>query len=335
MTLASSLAILALITNAYGATYNPVFCGDTVVPLTTHKIMGGVDAKPDQFPNAVAIFRNDHYICSGSLIAPGIIITAAHCFMDRKKQPYLDIVCGDDKECIQKYLGIGYFNKCKMGFYDIENIKETVTVLIGGLPLDSDVKRLPVIDVDPSYVRFFHRGCVQHDIAILKVEDTGNARYSCVSSRINVRNLVNAMAIGWGGDAIKDLTTHNKLQLLDSNIVHPRDECIHKTSGDFPVDGICIDEFQDRNSCSGDSGGPLLAYQDFQRYKHRLVTLGVLSFGSNCKLLRENKAPGGAVYTRLDFYHNMINTVLGLDGFYDDLSFTADVVNHTLEKATE
>uniref|UniRef100_A0AC34G5X7 Peptidase S1 domain-containing protein n=1 Tax=Panagrolaimus sp. ES5 TaxID=591445 RepID=A0AC34G5X7_9BILA len=76
----------------------------------------------------------------------------------------------------------------------------------------------------------------------------------------------------------------------------------------------------DKNSCDGDSGGPLISIQGNQH-----ILLGILSFGTDCEALRNNTKPKTAVYTRLDFYQQKLNEIIGwknenFDGFdFSDL----------------
>lgn len=46
----------------------------------TPQIVGGTDAAERRFPYYVAMYRQDNsFICGGSLIAPDVVLTAAHC----------------------------------------------------------------------------------------------------------------------------------------------------------------------------------------------------------------------------------------------------------------
>lgn len=43
------------------------------------RIVGGDDAQVGQFPHQVSLRQLSSHICGGSIIAPQIILTAAHC----------------------------------------------------------------------------------------------------------------------------------------------------------------------------------------------------------------------------------------------------------------
>jgi len=43
------------------------------------RIVGGADAAEGQFPHQVSLRQLSSHICGGSIIAPQVILTAAHC----------------------------------------------------------------------------------------------------------------------------------------------------------------------------------------------------------------------------------------------------------------
>jgi secreted trypsin-like serine protease len=51
-------------------------CG--IENANSHKIVGGHEAKPNQFPWLVALFA-DRWFCSASIISDEFVLTAAHC----------------------------------------------------------------------------------------------------------------------------------------------------------------------------------------------------------------------------------------------------------------
>jgi Leucine-rich repeat (LRR) protein len=57
-----------------------VSCGERPARPSQTKIIGGTPVVGSDFRNVVAIMRDQLTICSGTLIAPDLILTAAHCF---------------------------------------------------------------------------------------------------------------------------------------------------------------------------------------------------------------------------------------------------------------
>ena len=77
----SHIVHLELISMTLTWTWPSIFflaiCGEAN-PATDHRIIGGKEASPNQFPWLVAIFA-DSWFCSGSLIGEEWVMTAAHC----------------------------------------------------------------------------------------------------------------------------------------------------------------------------------------------------------------------------------------------------------------
>jgi secreted trypsin-like serine protease len=48
--------------------------------VVSSRIINGQDAPPERYPYFVALFdKNDNLRCGGTLIAPNIVLSAAHC----------------------------------------------------------------------------------------------------------------------------------------------------------------------------------------------------------------------------------------------------------------
>jgi len=51
----------------------------SAVPEPTYRIINGIEAKPDEFPWIVSLRVDGMHYCGASLIAPQVVLTAAHC----------------------------------------------------------------------------------------------------------------------------------------------------------------------------------------------------------------------------------------------------------------
>jgi uncharacterized protein (TIGR03382 family) len=70
---------------ASGCTVDPVGSGDVVdarrTATTSQAIIGGETSGPDEFRATGMVVNNGHLICTATLIAPDVVLTAAHCLI--------------------------------------------------------------------------------------------------------------------------------------------------------------------------------------------------------------------------------------------------------------
>ncbi|MEO1251672.1 MAG: trypsin-like serine protease [Pseudomonadota bacterium] len=245
---------------------DPEDCGDEE---TTCRIVGGVLASANTYPWIAALIIDDRRtgktsLCGGTLIAQRWLLTAAHCFFNR---------------------------------YDERIDDAGVQVQVGGAPLYSSpfIKVDEVItheDYDPNGKEF--------DIALVKLErDSGGQPIALSDSPASDPVFppgASARALGYGetsygGDisyALREVT----LPVIDNGYCAAKMTTIYDSN-------ICAGyELGGKDSCKGDSGGPLIVADSANQY----YQIGIISWGKRCA----EKGKYG-VYSRVSSYTDWIN----------------------------
>ncbi|XP_014271218.1 venom protease [Halyomorpha halys] len=245
-------------------------------------IVGGTPAKRKEFPHMALIGienkGNPVWFCGGSLISPNFVLTAAHC--------------------------------------GISNEKDLVVVRLGELDLLEKKDKSSRIDVKIAEV-FNHPMYVPskgyHDITLLKLEkevELGpEIRPLCLQTNRSIKH-DKVIASGWGYTTSgKDSVSSNILQKVLLNVTDD-DKCVSAYGTDFdkvnqgikPDIMMCSGGVRGKDTCKGDSGGPLqVAVKDpYCMYSQ----VGVTSFGINCG----TTYPG--VYTRVSAYVPWIENIV-------------------------
>ncbi|BES90963.1 serine protease [Nesidiocoris tenuis] len=227
------------------------------------RIVGGQNADLGEWPWIVALFNSGRQFCGGSLIDNSHILTAAHCV-------------------------------AHMSAWDVARL----TVNLGDHNIKTTTETRHVVKKVKRVVR--HRGfdsnTLYNDIAILTLESpvtfSNQIRAICLPSGGSTYAGKIATVIGWGSLS-ENGPQPSILQEVNIPVWNNR-ECRSKygpaAPGGIVEHFLCAGEAR-RDSCSGDSGGPLMVNDG------KWTQIGIVSWGIGCG---KGQYPG--VYTRVSHF---------------------------------
>ncbi|CAG4965019.1 unnamed protein product [Colias eurytheme] len=225
------------------------------------RIVGGHNAELNEWPWIVALFNNGRQFCGGSLIDNSHVLTAAHCVAHMTSWDVARLTA-------------------RLGDYNIRTNSETQHI-------ERKIKRV---------VR--HRGfdmrTLYNDVAILTLDQpvtfTKNIRPVCLPSGGRAYAGLTATVIGWG--SLRESGPQPSVLQEVSIPIWSNAECRLKYGSAAPggiVEHMICAGKASMDSCSGDSGGPLMVNEG-----GRWTQVGVVSWGIGCG---KGQYPG--VYTRV------------------------------------
>ncbi|XP_026731419.1 transmembrane protease serine 9-like isoform X1 [Trichoplusia ni] len=229
------------------------------------RIVGGHNAELNEWPWIVALFNAGRQFCGGSLMDDRHVLSAAHCVAHMTSWDVARLTA-------------------RLGDYNIRTNTETQHV-------ERKIKRV---------VR--HRGfdmrTLYNDVAVLTLDQpvsfTNNIRPICLPSggRASYQGKV-ATVIGWG--SLRESGPQPSVLQEVSIPIWSNQECQLKYGGAAPggiVEHMLCAGKASMDSCSGDSGGPLMVNEN-----GRWTQVGIVSWGIGCG---KGQYPG--VYTRVTYF---------------------------------
>ncbi|XP_055316143.1 uncharacterized protein LOC129575928 [Sitodiplosis mosellana] len=223
------------------------------------------EAQFGEFPWTVAILKEEKaldgqvlnvYVCGGSLIDAGVVLTAAHC-VDKKDPQILKIRAGE---------------------WDTQTKDEI-------FPHQDRQVRDYVIH--PEY----YRGGLYNDVALLfltePVEIAENVNIACLPTQNDVFDHARCFASGWGKDLFgKEGKYQVILKRVELPIV-PRALCVQKLRETrlgkhfiLHESFICAGGERGRDTCKGDGGSPLVC--PVLNAPGRYAQAGIVAWGIGC-----------------------------------------------------
>lgn len=260
------------------------------------RIIGGDEATVGQYSYIVSLADDVGHFCGGSLIAPDVVLSAAHC------------QGGEYKAVIGRHA------------LDSDEGEE--------IPVKSEVPHPnynPVLTGNDFMLVFLETPVVNQDVSFVKLNSD--------TSSPEIDEAVTVM--GWGDiDAADEIFTEtNVLMEVEVNVIS-NEECERSEGavGSFPAsyhdeitDNMLCARDSGEDACQGDSGGPLVLKG---RSNSEHVQVGVVSWGIGCA-----NADFPGVYSRVSSAYDWIRGQVCKRSLYPPSEFDCDNIEHSPTQA--
>ncbi|XP_063703646.1 CLIP domain-containing serine protease HP8-like [Culicoides brevitarsis] len=227
------------------------------------RIVGGTRAKLGQYPWLARLgynrTENVTFECGGTLISKRHVLTASHCVLDIEPAVVVQVVLGEH-------------NVTSEIDCELEKCADPVQIY------------RPIEIVVPTE---YHKSHYKHDIALIKLDrDVNYTRWVSpiclpLPKDTNSTGIIDTFGevAGWGltdshADTLAEVLQTVKLKIL------PLTECKKSFDQlDLGIGQMCAGGIPGKDSCSGDSGGPMQKGLAFRDKGPRYFVIGVVSLG--------------------------------------------------------
>ncbi len=250
----------------------PVLAALALTPATAHAVVGGTDVEEGRYPFVAYVDISGQASCTGSLIAPGWVLTAGHC------------------AAVTGALGVPLPATLPPSAY---------SVTVGTVNSDhsgGETIAVTAVHADPDYAATNGTG---HDVALLELERPATVRPVKIGAPSDRPRWAPGRMLTIAGFGVTAESGDAPAVMQEAEVPRVSDtQCAQAYSDATPVLGNAFDSESalcagfaegEVDTCEGDSGGPLLT-----RFYDGLRLVGATSYGEGCA--REGK-PG--VYARL------------------------------------
>lgn len=255
-------------------------------------ILGGEETDPDEYPWMAMLGYEDgrgrkSYGCGGTLINERYVVTAAHCVDRMRVRKLVDVRLGEwDLDTIEDCSA----TRCFVGYQDDYLIEKII------VHEQYSSKNLNKI----------------HDIALLKLNKTVERTELVAPICIPTPEMVNSINVeestfdvtGWGKTET-GFSSHRKMKVsLPGQTIDVCNKAFAAAKVNFTESQLCVGGVDGKDSCKGDSGGPLMMIM-----KNRWYLMGIVSIGA--KPCGKQGMP--AVYTRFGSYLDWLAAKIELE----------------------
>ncbi|KAJ2491934.1 hypothetical protein IWW37_001906 [Coemansia sp. RSA 2050] len=284
------------------------------------RVIGGTNAEQGQYPFAAFLMIRDGdetAFCGGSIISNQWIMTAGHCVVNTNSHGNslnvsIPITKDHPRSLAERK------KKSKYPMVKAKNIRVGVGNVYNAHSTPYHVSKVHVHpDLNLDYF--------DNDIALIKLSKKLKFSTHVQPVKIDTDSIPDGLTvtgIGWGKTSLDSQTTSDVLQAVDLQTGNT--ELCKKVRGEFDSndgDYICVTTPNGRDTCSGDSGSPLLRRcnanpaQSGSAGSGPWVQLGITSYGDNAS--RDTRmicaAPDGAgFYTHAARYLDFIKKTTGI-----------------------
>ncbi|XP_020643012.3 vitamin K-dependent protein C [Pogona vitticeps] len=244
-------------------------CGRIVEPSPQIvKVIAGKTGRKGDSPWQVMLSNSaGRFKCGGVLIHPAWVLTAAHCVVDEQRI------------------------KLTMGKYYRLRAEDSEQAILVDKQLPHENYSAETSDNDIAMLHLVHPVIVNKYIVPICLPSKNLAH------QVLMTEGTETVVTGWGSQSDDNKKNYSSVLKYIEVPIAPHNDCIHAMSNSLSENMICAGIAGDkRDSCHGDSGGPMVA-----KFKNTWFLVGLVSWGEGC-----GDPKNFGIYTKVSSYLDWI-----------------------------